>query len=755
MRKTVFVLFVCLLGGMAGSTAGSAPAVESSVRLIQKAYERGELDYRTALNYRIYALFNRAGLPRSFRSAAPAALPLKSATPLLLEAKSNPHLLFSENRFVLNRPTDFFDSDYYGRNVAVWTYDTPGGHFKIHYTESNSQGDAVYGADGAQSTIPQFVIDLASYFDTAWEQEVSLLGYRSPASDGTAGGDGKFDVYVKNLSGAYGYTSYDSSPSNVYIVVDNDLIGYPMNLDPEGSQKGAMKVTAAHEFFHACQFQYTTATASNWWMEAAATWMEDIVYPSVNDYLNYVGQRYDDTNDSGAWDSGETFYTMDGSVAGTSGRDDSLWFDHPENSLNFYDPFGTYQYGTVIWVKFLSERYGNDIVKAAWDRLGNGQNVLSALSDELSARGTTLESAFASFEAANVKREYIDGSYYPVIRHAAAYSTYPQSLSETLKHLSAHFYSFRPDSSASTLTLSFSDTGSGTLAVRLLLKKGTGEYEERDISLDSSSVQQQIADFGTASPYTKVVVIIMNRSITQDNISYSVSADREVAPAETPSSGGSETGSTSDSGDGSSTGSDAGSGGGGGGGCFIATAAYGSPLAPEVQVLREFRDAVLLADIRMEMAGWSVVLPNSAGKALVKWYYIFSPPVAEYIRCRGELRTVTRWALTPLVYGVKYPLSLPVAFSLGLGCVCTLCSLRDRAKSSWARRNGNNARRRSRSYVEDDVPGITQNPGSPKNQRFFGVETRGLCSRSQQKRVCKHTLVPVRQEKKTGEFGSG
>ncbi|MCC6346685.1 MAG: hypothetical protein IT388_05800 [Nitrospirales bacterium] len=662
MRRTVVVLFVCLLAGMAGSTSGSTPARENSIRLIEKAYERGELDYTTALNYKIYALFNRARLPRTFHSS----LSVKSATPVLLEAKNNRHLLYSENRFVLYRPTDVYDSEYYGRNVAVWTYDSPGGHFKIHYAEDNSREDAAYGYDGSQSTVPQFVIDLASYFDTVWTQEVSTLGYTAPASDGVAGGDGRFDVYVKNLSGAYGYTSYDTSPSDAYIVVDNDFIGYPADLDPEGSQKGAMKVTAAHEFFHACQFQYTTVIAVSWWMEATATWMEDTVYPSVNDYLNYLGQRYDDTNDNGQWDSGEAFYNMDGSAAGTSGRDSSGWFDHPDNSLNFYDMYGVHQYGTAIWVKFLAERYGNDSIRSVWVRIGSGQNVLSALSDELAARGIPLASCFGSFEAANLKREYVDGSYYPLIKHTAAYSSYPQSPGGTLQHLSANFYAFKPDSSASTLTLSFPDMNTGNLSVKLLLQKPEGGYDERDVTLDSSSAQQQVPDFGTSGTYTKVVVIVMNTSTTQDSISYSFSADREVAaeptPTPTSTSGGTETGGDSDNGGSASSGS-----GGGGGGCFIATAAYGSALAPEVQVLRAFRDAFLLADFRVVIAGRFVAtIPNTAGKALVKWYYAFSPPVAEYLRSHGALREATRWVLAPLVYGIKYPLSLPVAFFLGI-----------------------------------------------------------------------------------------
>ena len=69
--------------------------------------------------------------------------------------------------------------------------------------------------------------------------------------------------------------------------------------------------------------------------------------------------------------------------------------------------------------------------------------------------------------------------------------------------------------------------------------------------------------------------------------------------------------------------------------CFIATAAFGSPLHPFVITLQDFRDRYLMS--------------SRAGRKLVNLYYKYSPHIAELITNHKVLKTVVRIWLMPIV----------------------------------------------------------------------------------------------------------
>jgi len=99
---------------------------------------------------------------------------------------------------------------------------------------------------------------------------------------------------------------------------------------------------------------------------------------------------------------------------------------------------------------------------------------------------------------------------------------------------------------------------------------------------------------------------------------------------------------------------------GGSSGCFIATAAYGSKWELHVKLLRNFRDKCLLN--------------NALGKAFIRAYYTYSPPIADFISKHDNLRTIVRVGLLPVVgmswvalkLGIYFTTALMLFFNMGI-----------------------------------------------------------------------------------------
>jgi len=70
--------------------------------------------------------------------------------------------------------------------------------------------------------------------------------------------------------------------------------------------------------------------------------------------------------------------------------------------------------------------------------------------------------------------------------------------------------------------------------------------------------------------------------------------------------------------------------------CFIATAAYGTPLAMEVSALRRYRDEKLSSSFM--------------GRGFISAYYRLSPPIARVIARYSVLRALTRAFLRPVIW---------------------------------------------------------------------------------------------------------
>lgn len=198
-------------------------------------------------------------------------------------------------------------------------YLSPSGHFEIGYALEGI--DAVdttdqygYNANNwrnreeIKNGIPDYIDEVAWALDSSWSVQISRFGLAPPIPYSENNTSGKYLVIVENqqYGDIYGLTwvgeksSEASKGYSSYISIRNDWptpqwhhLGY--DLHPELG----IRVTCAHEFFHAVQYSMSWSVISQngllyldnfplSWIEGSATAMEEFLFNDINDYVQYA-----------------------------------------------------------------------------------------------------------------------------------------------------------------------------------------------------------------------------------------------------------------------------------------------------------------------------------------------------------------------------------------------------------------------------------------------------------------------------------
>src|SRR4051812_4531905 len=269
------------------------------------------------------------------RELSPALASLSARMPALSPADR------ADANALLARPTDPGQTGQPGGPYTVPATYAWSSHFCFHWVTTTA--DAPSLADANHNDFPDYVEQLADVFETVWTAEHDDLGWRLPKSDDARGGCddngdlGLTDVYVKDIGklGLYGYASPDAdqptgdSTRYAYLVMDNDYSKqeFPRYDDP----LKPLEVTAAHEYNHVLQYAYDILQ-DKWMFESTATWMEDKVYPDINDYHQYM----------------------------------TSWSQLSQEPITAPDDAKIY--GSAVFNHWIDDAWGEDVVRRAWER---------------------------------------------------------------------------------------------------------------------------------------------------------------------------------------------------------------------------------------------------------------------------------------------------------------------------------------------------------------------------------------------------
>lgn len=433
MISAMVLVVMALITG--GSIDVYATKYSNSIEKIRSAFKKGEISEENSLLYQYYVVAEPEKLPERFKIDIDLAsvtsefsrsyhresitIAPRCLTPVLNYIQRNANKLPSEanqrfERFSNSRPN-------FGNHEQI--LETT--HFRIHFTtdqadiNNDNHDDNVPADDNNQSSfsstyvdaddndgIPDYIEYVGEFFEQGWRTETgdSNFGFRTPSSDGGAGGNNLFDVYVLwDTTGSYGakgaqdhppWIKLNSSFDDWYGNSQNgDFIEDPDIPDSDEPWAGAIKVTAAHEFFHAVQDRYDSQEET-WILEGTAAWMEDAVFDGVNDYISFAANN---------------LYFF--------------WGTEDETLTNMtYDP--------VLYWKFFSEQRGHDkdgnmayyypdkdelgvdyngvdIIKKLWEECENSDGV-QVVNNTIAGPGDDFEQSFNRWARANYAKDFGD-----------------------------------------------------------------------------------------------------------------------------------------------------------------------------------------------------------------------------------------------------------------------------------------------------------------------------------------------------------
>ncbi len=435
--SAAFLLVLAALAAGTGAASAQprqlpalAPAANDGLK---RAFTQGRLTEAQYALERARSLFRLGAVRREFGDVErPAG---RDATLILRDLAVRARELRGadrrEARRLLARPTDNPDRQGYGYTVVE---ETPlcGANMCFHWVGTSP--DAPPDDDATPSTAPPQVVRTQDIFEEVWDRIVGAapgeLGYREPLEDGGVlndeGPDENLDIYLVDIGGdnLFGYCATDDLTSPeftrpVYCVVDNDYSAAQYGSPPKPD--GFLKVTAAHEFFHAVQGAYDFFE-DDWFMEGTATNMEETVYPTVNDNVNFL---------------------------------DFSPLTRPRSPLD-RGGFGDSEYGSWIFWRFLEEEvYRNNprVIRRVWKRaawaFGPDDYSIQAVARVLRNDGRSLAHEFGRFGYVNRLRAYRDGRKYPRTPTHMSFRLGSGKRStgwrsRRLDHLTTKYVSFRP-----------------------------------------------------------------------------------------------------------------------------------------------------------------------------------------------------------------------------------------------------------------------------------------------------------------------